>query len=103
MGETQHTPGPWQAFDRTPGDPPTIGPYGRPSVCYLAANFPRPEEVANARLIASAPDLLAACQQLVSLSESGLFKGSFEHPSLEDSDAVAAARAAIARAEKGTP
>lgn len=34
----------------------------------------------------------------MALSESGIFKGSNDHPSLEDSDAVAAARAAVAKA-----
>lgn len=49
-------------------------------------------------LRASHDRLLAACEKLVGLSESEIFKGSDAHLSLEDSDAVALARAALKEA-----
>jgi len=85
-----HTPGPWER---------------QGSAYVYACDLPAKEgyvclssSKANAQLIAAAPELLEAAQALVSLSESGIFNGSDAHPSLEDSDAVACARAAIAKA-----
>jgi len=97
----KHTPGPWKTdsntitgqytlvFDRAGDlvahtahgmDPADIDVYG-------------PECEANARLIAAAPDLLAACQELVALwqAEGGRLL-------LSDSPSIVRARAAIAKA-----
>lgn len=69
MGEPRHTPGPWVRADH---DPYTIEREGAPvCVVHEAGDFPcwdgpegalEAECEANARLIAAAPDLLAACE-----------------------------------------
>ncbi len=66
-----HTPGPWR-FEEEP-------PYGKPVVMaggyYIASTYsspgqdPRSTPEANARLIASAPDLLEALEGLIWLAE----------------------------------
>jgi len=67
MTHTQHTPGPWAIFEtlrhREEG---TVGIYGNESVLVADVQIwrgvmPQAESEANARLIAAAPDLLAAC------------------------------------------
>jgi hypothetical protein len=69
MSQTQHTPGPWE-FRIEPGD--TIGQTWAPDG-YVVTNLNRPREEynANKRLLAAAPDLLAACQEFVRKVESG--------------------------------
>jgi hypothetical protein len=75
MKEVTHTPGPWTAED-------SDGLYVRPAdvtanvICDIVgrtgdgkANDQTDEDLANAQLIAAAPDLLAACR--LSLSEDG--------------------------------
>jgi len=60
----QHTPGPWELQDHRKGaDCYTIA---APNRCYVVAELDHdhPEALANARLIAAAPDLLAALQGL---------------------------------------
>ena len=95
---TQHTPGPWTAVDG--------GRYIQSSrehgvntttqhdldICRLdyENNMLAGERVANARLIAAAPDLLAALRTLVELEERG------QPPGTDD---IATGRAAIAKAE----
>lgn len=79
----QHTPGPWR----------TTGPNVRAGdalICYATnhhanAETPEPEKLANARLIASAPELLAALERLV-------------HPMADDDD-LNYAREVIAKAK----
>ncbi len=60
-----HSPGPW-----TLNYPYiTCRPYDA-IVCLAAPEYePNPEEMANARLIAAAPALLAACDQLLAILE----------------------------------
>lgn len=61
MSEAKHTPGPWQAD----------GPFVRDGTCSVAdarpthADVTGDEVLANARLIAAAPELLAACKALM--------------------------------------
>lgn len=59
MSEQKHTPGPWissyRGFQVLTGDE-------RRTICELKGKIERDEQVANARLIAAAPDLLAACE-----------------------------------------
>ena len=67
---TKHTPGPWHVKPNSIGGP-TVGPedavvadirtYGGPHV----GGQQHPQTVANARLIAAAPDLLEALQYAV--------------------------------------
>lgn len=98
-----HTPGPW--YNGTSG----VGSKGL-AICsgaeviaeVIGTGYPigkgvAPKDVANARLIAAAPDLLAACKACAAvLSEHEQYddwNGSSEH------DAANLCRAAIARAE----
>ena len=64
---TQHTPGPWNVGDDSPNDyeGPIIDTRDR-AVAVITIDHETestPEDRANARLIASAPELLAALQQ----------------------------------------
>ncbi|KKN80788.1 hypothetical protein LCGC14_0325940 [marine sediment metagenome] len=69
--EIEHTPGPWSVntnehYER--GKPGLIwGPAGpgRGCVCVLTPVYPREFNVADACLIAAAPDLLVACEAIV--------------------------------------
>jgi len=65
MIETKHTRGPWSAVagnDHT-GSPflAVVGP-GNLHIVGWDLPYPEPEDYANARLIAAAPDLLEACE-----------------------------------------
>lgn len=97
---TQHTPGPWVACDwgYIVADDPT----GRHEDIYIAEVcreddegriVPPIEQQANARLIAAAPDLLAALQGLA-WAVSGI-----EYVETEYAEQIADARAAIAKAQ----
>jgi hypothetical protein len=99
---TKHTPGPW-AVDGRADHHLLVGAPGRrlrqvvaevPLVVGGLAD-PTPEAEANARLIAAAPDLLAACRDVLEFLDNGtpLHPGSLLHQEVE---------AAVARAE-GTP
>lgn len=103
---TKHTPGPWEArciesqewaIDAPNGDP-TIGYSSWTALAsvYGSNDFRREGEAvaeANARLIAAAPELLAACAGLLdALRTSGVSNGAIRFA--EDQ-----ARAAIAKAE----
>jgi len=99
-----HTPGPWTAFVNTvfwevhgPGDFGHIG-----DTCASSASAPeygRSMELggANARLMAAAPDLLAACNGLLDAIHDSMTHASQKHHEA----AIAAARAAIAKATGG--
>lgn len=85
---TQHTPGPWEAW--LPGRKFVIPTRNFNAVCELVDFARDPETVdANARLIAAAPELLAACEAVLSSPTYG------DTPSEE---AVEMVRAAIAKA-----
>jgi hypothetical protein len=99
-----HTPGPWCVRD-LPTAQRYIGPSndgGAPSVAFVLSrvNVPNERLDADARLIAAAPDLLAALQGLhddvadyIKLNNLGGY----------DNHWMLAARAAIATATGGTP
>jgi hypothetical protein len=108
MSAAKHTPGPWSA------DITSEGPYGgafevfapnagtgrwRRVICARNQHPECAEEMAaNARLIAAAPELLAACQMVVTLKRvGGMLPGVRE---LIDS-VVEDAEAAIAKATGG--
>ena len=57
MSEVKHTPGPW-SFDGPRHSIIVWGPTPELRVCFMTSDGPA---TANARLIAAAPDLLAAC------------------------------------------
>jgi hypothetical protein len=64
METTQYTPGPWHIGVRQPSSDKFIyGPQGSEVAdCDRQTNFPH-ENLANARLIATAPELLAALRE----------------------------------------
>jgi len=91
----KHTPGPWHAFTTRP--PRVISEAGADEPSETIAILPlaeyrdlSPEQFGNIRLIAAAPELLAALRTLTELLRAGAFVGT------EDLDA---ASAAIAKAE----
>ncbi len=77
--ERKHTPGPWEISDADPWEPGTVyvehndPERGTFTVAALSADFsmPRPRSVweSDARLIAAAPDLLAACDTVANTLE----------------------------------
>lgn len=65
---TQHTPGPWVMFANSLGVGVTAKGSADVARCngFYEPNRKRDEEIANARLIAAAPDLLEALQYVMS-------------------------------------
>lgn len=74
MSETKHTPGPWE-WDEPSNWYGTAArvmvrePYGKIAQVQLSGWKPRSMAIANARLIAAAPDLLAACEAALEACE----------------------------------
>jgi hypothetical protein len=67
---SQHTPGPWTAFSTNvdAGDVHNDGV--RVAKCWSSTFAPPPQEaIANARLIAAAPELLAALEAVVRVAD----------------------------------
>jgi hypothetical protein len=104
-----HTPGPWEINE---GDGMAIAKVSlfaitAPCTAEVGSGLSKEENLANARLIAAAPDLLVACQRLISFcSHRDGTLGSFDHwitTFVEDgstlTECVTLARAAIAKAE----
>ena len=81
---TQHTPGPWRIGTTPPNGEQTIGTQQGLMVAVATTGANTPTE-ANARLIAAAPDLLEALQNLLKSS-------------CIDGDIAIEAKAAIAKA-----
>jgi hypothetical protein len=83
MSETKFTPGPWKTWGSCVfGDTGTVCACGEPRATSTAEYTPleygskdRAEAHANAQLIASAPDLLAACQ----FAYQSLLDGDIDH------------------------
>lgn len=99
MMKAQHTPGPWKATGNPYSDKArdVIAPNGDRIAALNGAAFDYSSEVAaNARLIASAPELLAALENMVSHFP---FWASKMQMTRIDRDAVALARHAIAKAK----
>ncbi|MFC4923622.1 hypothetical protein [Delftia deserti] len=99
--QDKHTPGPWEAtgnFVRSPMHQPEGLPRGVQIVeCRDGYFLPHTEEAkANARLIAAAPDMLAALRDVVAVMERDLAGLVVIRPELT------AARAAIAKATGST-
>ncbi len=115
MKTTEHTPGPWEYVPThnhdSPHDIEIQGDRrkhkgGADSVCWLATvkgnatSGDIPE--ANARLIAAAPDLLAACEELCHRLEVNELVNRPHAPGNEyDQPAYDRAKAAIAKAKDG--
>ena len=85
---SQYTPGPWKACFPV-GNPPFVGDEGTVIIQKVGPLGNRPIAQANARLIAAAPDLLAALTDLVN---------DFDRSVWTTSPMLINARAAIARA-----
>lgn len=65
MSDAKHTPGPWEVDEHDQiivGGETTYG--GRFVVCRMG-NLENPQIAADARLIAAAPDLLKACEEML--------------------------------------
>jgi hypothetical protein len=94
---TQHTPGPWHVGTRT-GQRYVYGPLGEEVAGPSVFTSGHEETRANARLIASAPDLLAFAERVAAL-------GRLSHANMKPEDyaeMIDHARAAIARATGST-
>lgn len=95
-GTTNHTPGPW-AYEQWPdsgGFPrPVVVAQGSRAVAYMS----REDGYANARLIAAAPDLLAACEAVANADAEC---SCYERCECRE-EAMAALRAAVTAAKGG--
>jgi hypothetical protein len=93
---TMHTEGPWSVAEtRHNYDTVIRGPKGEPIALALIAGYTKQEGAANTALLAAAPDLLEALQELCEIVEDAI-----EQKSAKDLDSftLQPARAAIARA-----
>lgn len=108
---SEHTPGPWKletvktqvGICHRIGPFPPARPRDEPShACIYVDGRYKPEDdpvsLANARLIAAAPDLLAACEALLDALQTGLLAYNTS-PGEEAGRRVAQAREAIAKAK----
>lgn len=98
--QTNHTNGPWIIYGDIEGQT-AICDESDTIIAYLDkwSSERLRENVSNARLIAAAPDLLAALRHLLCNVEDGVDFGlHFEHPDNNFHESVTEARAAIARA-----
>lgn len=98
----QHTPGPWVVYPETDGTEIYAVDWepGLPIRQFIARPARGDNWIANGRLIAAAPDLLAALKEVMG------WINNWEPEFLQDDDWPAAAeraRAAIAKATGGTP
>ena len=92
MNNTQHTLGPWQL---------TFGEYDAAihnDVTIASINDDASAWKANAHLISAAPDLLSVLEKLLQISQDELDQ-SATHDGLVNCEALANARAAIAKAK----
>jgi hypothetical protein len=99
-----HTPGPWAADDDLPEIYSTVDQHSRGYLAVVRGNdsrnkpLPADEVRANARLIAAAPELLAALKEVAEGCESRLRKGK----DAGDLNTLRLCRAAITKAEGRT-
>jgi hypothetical protein len=98
MSAAKHTPGPWAACGDYPYGMTTVcdyrggkGPYTPVAICGQGIDRPQDERDANARLIAAAPELLAALETVANSIAMGM----------THNEVQAFARAAIAKATGG--
>ena len=94
---SKHTPGPWTAIPRLHlGDSPIIDEAGDSIALVRCEDVVPSIRNANARLIAAAPDMLAACEAAVRRLSSTRFN------TAADADIVTQLLAAIAKAKGET-
>lgn len=99
---SKHTPGPWRFYtDPQPNGCPIVGTGGL-MVAQLAHSINYPEQrdtaIANARLIAAAPELLEALGDLMGVAEAAMLRANFDGGEYDIEGELADARAAIAKA-----
>jgi hypothetical protein len=93
-----HTPGPWDIDARGQGRPIIMAhhsPHGPMAVCEMRYKPTLEEAEANARLIAAAPDLLAALRDAAQAFDEAAQHGYWD--AAVERRVAAAARAALAR------
>lgn len=94
LKQTQHTPGPWSVTDVD--KLLRVGAAGAGDIAHVFSNVLAGDARANARLIAAAPDLLAACKA----AEGYLMPyADTSAPNSPDKKVLAQVVAAIAKAE----
>ncbi len=98
MNNTLHTPAPWQVDYSGNCHLGIIDKNERTIAFCSLQNENGDEDEANARLIASAPDLLSALERLLQISQDELDQ-SATHDGLVNCEALANARVAIAKAK----
>lgn len=105
MSETKHTPGPWSAIQPRPELLVICTEVDGDGIAEVDELWNRDEWLANARLIAAAPELLEALVALDTLIDFEESAKDGEHSWFDDASAINAAmekaRAAIAKATGG--
>lgn len=97
----KHTPGPWKTKCYT-GFIKVVGPSLKISACLLACDMTpidRDQHIADAHLIAAAPELLDALEDCVGELEHLVRYGGDCEYGIPDTEIIAAAKAAIAKAK----
>ena len=107
MNTTKHTPGPWIiASDDLSIEAPSHPSNGTPLIAqlYASSHFGYDERMANARLIAAAPELLETLKAVLSFMDTDSRNDQQFDPALklDSSIAVEAAYEAIAKATNPT-
>lgn len=99
MSKQTHTPGPWHRNIRANGKYPVVFA-GRNTHVATAAQFPQnPEETeANIDLIAAAPELLAALENLISLAEAAMRNANYDGACYAVDEELREGRTAVAKA-----
>lgn len=68
--QTQHTPGPWERIGNLVRGPYAMGDKDKPGIMIAECPQSDPDASANARLIATAPELLEALRGLLAVHDS---------------------------------
>lgn len=116
MSAKKHTPGPWTFLEDGDAEalhncrPLTICSPGKDDLAEVFSDedstvaIPREQAIANARLIAASPDLLAALQEaVIAMSAATEHLPVNELPRIACNTAIANARAALSRATGSQP
>ena len=105
MSTTKHTPGPWEASADCMEISPSSGPKSHVELARIvgpgegSSYYSYDEATANARLIAAAPELLAACKAAVNALRSCQWGNCSPRQVKSIANAAEAAEAAISKAE----
>jgi len=81
MPQTKHTPGPWKYYNHEPhqvtGTLKGVGIAGPGHEIGVAYGWSKDEAIANAKLIAAAPEMLEALEDFLILQGTGTDMGAF--------------------------